>query len=150
MLQIVQVYEVAYSYPYPYTHLQHVLHELENPLEHSSCTHRSHFFRRVLLCRTPQLRRVDLLVISDPMVDLPAPWSPDYFTAHLHHNELNCRVPYVDLLSRCRYDFCGKWLNSQCSHVLWAVPIRRSGVSCIPPELHTEQREHGTSKALSI
>jgi hypothetical protein len=51
-------YEFAYTYPYTYTRLQRQLASYDR-LALDCC-------RRELLCRTPQLRRVDVLTICDP------------------------------------------------------------------------------------
>lgn len=54
------VYEFAYSYPYTYTQLQHDLafwDFLALP-----------YLRRACLCRTPLLKRLDLLTIAEPMM----------------------------------------------------------------------------------
>lgn len=52
-----EVYEFAYTYPYSYTELQRWLLGLER----SSAP----YLQRGLLCRTAQLKRVDMLVIED-------------------------------------------------------------------------------------
>ena len=57
-----EVYEFAYTYPYSYTELQKWLFSwdrLQLP-----------YLQRLLLCRTPQLKRVDALVIQESYVDV--------------------------------------------------------------------------------
>eukprot|EP00873_Tetraselmis_striata_P041217 jgi/Tetstr1/461481/TSEL_006587.t1 len=51
-------YEFAYTYPYTYTHLQRQLASYDRMA--------LPFCRRELLCRTPQMRRMDVLTICDP------------------------------------------------------------------------------------
>jgi hypothetical protein len=104
-----EVYELAYSFPYTYTYLQRNLHRLAPATSIATtnripgrCNQRSKtFLSRKLLCRTPQLRRVDLLVISDPMPLLPPQWTDEQFIAKLQHNEQDARPPYVGLLGKC-------------------------------------------------
>lgn len=96
------MYEFAFSFPYTYTYLQHTLHWVE----HVACVRdnkRQRWLERKLLCRTPQMRRVDMLVISEPMVQLPQAWSTDSFTAAMQQNESGVQPPYIGLLQRCRH-----------------------------------------------
>ena len=51
------MYEFAYTYPYSYSDLQRWLAGLDrvsNP-----------YLQRILLCRTPHLKRVDMLIIEE-------------------------------------------------------------------------------------
>ena len=51
------MYEFAYTYPYSYTELQRWLLGLERV--------NAPYLQRSLLCRTPQLKRVDMLTIEE-------------------------------------------------------------------------------------
>jgi len=57
-----EVYEFAYTYPYSYTKLQQWLLSWE----------RLHlpYLQRCLLCRTPQMKRIDALVIEEVLSDV--------------------------------------------------------------------------------
>ena len=57
-----EVYEFAYTYPYSYTKLQRWLHSWE----------RLHlpYLQRHLLCRTPQMKRIDAVVIEEILTDV--------------------------------------------------------------------------------
>jgi len=63
-------YFFAYSYPYTYTDLQRYLHQLER--------RGAPFFRRELLCKTIQHRRLDLITITSGAAD----HIPSTSTAH--------------------------------------------------------------------
>lgn len=52
-----EVYEFTYTYPYSYTELQRWLLGLERV--------DAPYLQRRLLCRTPQMKRVDMLTIED-------------------------------------------------------------------------------------
>eukprot|EP00892_Ulva_mutabilis_P010235 jgi/Ulvmu1/7584/UM038_0007.1 len=102
-----EVYEFAFSFPYTYTYLQHTLHWVEN----MACMRdsRSHsWINRRLLCRTPQMRRVDMLVISEPMVELPQAWTTDEFVATVQRNEGEGQPAYVGLLQKCSFTSSGQ------------------------------------------
>ncbi|GMH41804.1 hypothetical protein BSKO_09714 [Bryopsis sp. KO-2023] len=62
-----EVHEIAYTFPYNYTRQQYQLAWIERL--------NKPFLRRDLLCRTPQLRRVDMLTITYPMSRHPLPTS---------------------------------------------------------------------------
>lgn len=57
-----EVYEFAYTYPYSYTELQKWLLGWE----------RLHlpYLQRHLLCRTPQMKRVEALIIEESYIDV--------------------------------------------------------------------------------
>ena len=61
-------YEFAYTYPYTFTRLQRQLASWDRAA-HRFCT-------RELLCRTPQMRRVDVLTICEPPGDCMRPSVP--------------------------------------------------------------------------
>ena len=56
------MYEFAYTYPYSYTQLQRWLLRWERQ--------QLPYMRRYLLCRTPQHKRVDVLIIEDLSTDV--------------------------------------------------------------------------------
>ncbi|KAK9820196.1 hypothetical protein WJX72_007360 [[Myrmecia] bisecta] len=60
-----ELYEFAYSFPYSYTHLQHFLAALAGQ--------QLPYMRRDLLCRSPQLRQVDVITIGDGATAAAAP-----------------------------------------------------------------------------
>lgn len=49
------------------------------------------------------MRRVDMLVISEPLVELPQSWTSDEFTARVQRNECDMQTSYLGLLQRCRH-----------------------------------------------
>jgi len=98
----IQVYEFAFSFPYTYTYLQHTLHWIDT-VGVRQVGQECRFLCRKLLCRTPQMRRVDMLVISEPMVELPQAWTSDEFTTRVQRNECGFQASYLGLLQRCRH-----------------------------------------------
>eukprot|EP01061_Rhynchopus_euleeides_P011882 TRINITY_DN21481_c0_g1_i1.p1 TRINITY_DN21481_c0_g1~~TRINITY_DN21481_c0_g1_i1.p1 ORF type:complete len:441 (+),score=138.19 TRINITY_DN21481_c0_g1_i1:172-1494(+) len=74
-------YYFAYCYPYTFTFLQKFLSHVE--------AQKFNFFRRELLCRTVQQRRVDLLTITSPQSLTPT-WDRKktvFITARVHAGE---------------------------------------------------------------
>jgi len=80
-----EVYELAYSVPYTYSELQRTLDVLERSSAANSVA--PPVVQRRLLCRSPQLRRVDVVVISEPALEWPADCTEQDFIAQLHANE---------------------------------------------------------------
>ncbi|KAL0053973.1 hypothetical protein WJX82_001877 [Trebouxia sp. C0006] len=74
-----EVYEFAYTYPYSYTKLQQWLLSWE----------RLHlpYLQRHLLCRTPQMKRIDALVIEEVLTDVGQVRPVVFVTARVHPGE---------------------------------------------------------------
>eukprot|EP00754_Rhynchopus_humris_P012087 Rhum_TRINITY_DN14265_c4_g1::Rhum_TRINITY_DN14265_c4_g1_i1::g.74416::m.74416 len=74
-------YEFAYCYPYTFTYLQKFLSHVD--------AQKFNFYKRELLCRTVQQRRVDLLTITSPNALTPT-WDRKktvFVTARVHAGE---------------------------------------------------------------
>ncbi|KAL0021131.1 hypothetical protein WJX77_002577 [Trebouxia sp. C0004] len=74
-----EVYEFAYTYPYSYTKLQRWLLSWE----------RLHlpYLQRHLLCRSPQMKRIDALVIEEVLTDVGQVRPMVFVTARVHPGE---------------------------------------------------------------
>ena len=74
------MYEFAYTYPYSYSQLQRWLLSWQRL--------RLPYLQRHLLCRTPHVKRVDVLVIQDTSIDVG-----QSYTALRSQPPINHRTP---------------------------------------------------------